>query len=508
MNSWKMVPGIVLLPRSTPPTLLKSNPPKTMISTVICNGALQEARSEAQTGHGGHGGTGALSRGVTVTSVQSSHLVRAARPGQQSPGTPCAISSGSAPGGVSLAPRWRRRRRARSRREGDGASIFTLPRPLAACCDRVRGQRCVAALLGDRSRRFAPDDERRQRYVTKDGKCRVNLGRIEGWARFLCDLFTTLVDLRFRWFLLVFTVCYVATWVAFAEIYLLDAWLRDDLAHLADPPWRPCYQNVDGFLSALLLSVESQMTIGYGHRAVTAHCAEGVALLMAQSIVGSIIDVVMAGCMFMKISRPQKRALTLVFSRHCVVSRRDGRLCLMFRVGDLRESHMVDAKIRAKLIQSRLTKEGEFIPLEQTEVNLGFDTGGDRLFLVEPQTITHVIDQASPFWETSAESLKRESFEIIVILEGIVEASGMTCQARTSYTEDEILWGHRFESCMTREKGAFQVDYGAFDKTIAIQTWTRSAKEMQERGRRESCYWNTATDASRSDTNDWPWTEE
>ncbi|CAM4684671.1 unnamed protein product, partial [Lepidochelys olivacea] len=36
--------------------------------------------------------------------------------------------------------------------------------------------------------------------------------------------------------------------------------------------------------------------------------------------------------------------------------------------------------------------------------------------------------------------------------------SGMTCQARNSYTEDEILWGYRFEPCMTLQKGAFRVD--------------------------------------------------
>lgn len=52
---------------------------------------------------------------------------------------------------------------------------------------------------------------------------------------------------------------------------------------------------------------------------------------------------------------------------------------MLFRVGDLRASHMVDAKIRAKLIKSRQTKEGEFIPLEQSEINLGYDTGGGQI---------------------------------------------------------------------------------------------------------------------------------
>ncbi|KAG9351496.1 hypothetical protein JZ751_022746 [Albula glossodonta] len=343
-----------------------------------------------------------------------------------------------------------------------------------------KGKRQRCKLIGDEPQAYTSTSKQRQRYVTKDGKCRVNLGHIEDKSRFLSDIFTTLVDLKYRWFLFVFTMCYIVTWVAFAEIYFLDAWLRNDVAHVHDPEWRPCFENVDSFLAALLLSVESQRTIGYGYRMVTANCIEGVVLIMAQSIISSIIDALMVGCMFVKISRPQKRAQTLIFSKHCVISERDEKLCLLFRIGDLRESHMVDAKIRAKLIKSRQTKEGEFIPLEQSEINLGYDTGGDRLFLVEPQTITHVINESSPFWDIGAESLKRERFEIIVILEGIVEASGMTCQARTSYMEDEILWGHRFESCMSLEKGAFRVDYSAFDKTFEVQTSNLSAKEKSE----------------------------
>ncbi|XP_051895677.1 G protein-activated inward rectifier potassium channel 4-like [Pristis pectinata] len=341
------------------------------------------------------------------------------------------------------------------------------------------GLRCK--LIDDTRQLFnISNQQKRQRYVMKDGKCQVNLGYIEEKQRFLFDIFTTIVDLKYRWFLFVFMMCYLVTWVSFGIFYFLDAYFRDDINHVGDVDWKPCLDNVDGFISALLLSIESQRTIGYGSRMVTSNCTEGVILLIAQCIVGSMIDAMMVGCVFVKISRPKKRAETLKFSKYAVVSPRDETFCLMFRVGDLRDSHMVDAKLRAKLIKSRQTKEGEFIPLEQTEINLGYDTGKDRLFLVEPQTISHVINDSSPFWEMSADSLKREQFEIIVILEGIVESTGMTCQARTSYKEDEILWGHRFESCISLEKGAFRVDYNKFDKTFEVQMPPCSAKDVQE----------------------------
>uniref|UniRef100_A0A8C8RZQ1 G protein-activated inward rectifier potassium channel 1 n=1 Tax=Pelusios castaneus TaxID=367368 RepID=A0A8C8RZQ1_9SAUR len=364
-------------------------------------------------------------------------------------------------------------RPARQRMGGEMEVIISVPPS-----DRPQSRRCK--LIVDDQQFSSANKQQRQRYVTKMGKCQVNLGRIQEKKRFLSDIFTTIVDLKYRWFLFVFMMCYIITWVVFGIIYFFDAWIRDDISHIGDPEWKPCIENVDNFISALLFSVESQRTIGYGSRIVTANCTEGVILLMAQSIVGSMIDALMVGCMFVKISRPKKRAQTLIFSKKCVVSHRDEKLCLMFRIGDLRDSHMVDAKIRAKLIKSRQTKEGEFIPLEQSELNLGYDTGEDRLFLVEPQIICHVINDHSPFWEMTADSLKREQFEIIVILEGIVEATGMTCQARTSYIEDEILWGCRFEPCMTLEKGAFRVDYSRFEKTFEVQTPATSAKEMHE----------------------------
>lgn len=67
---------------------------------------------------------------------------------------------------------------------------------------------------------------------------------------------------------------------------------------------------------------------------------------------------------------------------------------------------------------------GEFIPLDQTDISVGFETGDDRLFLVSPLVISHEIDVRSPFWDMSHAQLEKEDFEIVVILEGMVEATG------------------------------------------------------------------------------------
>uniref|UniRef100_A0A8C1D175 G protein-activated inward rectifier potassium channel 1 n=1 Tax=Cyprinus carpio carpio TaxID=630221 RepID=A0A8C1D175_CYPCA len=184
--------------------------------------------------------------------------------------------------------------------------------------------------------------------------------------------------------------------------------------------------------------------------------------------------------MFIKMSQPKKRAETLMFSEHAAISMRDGKLTLMFRVGNLRNSHMVSAQIRCKLLKSRQTPEGEFLPLDQLELDVGFSTGADQLFLVSPLTICHVIDSKSPFYDLSLRSMQTEQFEIVVILEGIVETTGMTCQARTSYTEDEVLWGHRFYPVISLEEGFFKVDYSQFHGTFEVPTPPHSVKEQEE----------------------------
>lgn len=58
-------------------------------------------------------------------------------------------------------------------------------------------------------------------------------------------------------------------------------------------------------------------------------------------------------------TRPKLRTQTLQFSKHAVICQRDGQLCLMFRVGDMRKSHIIGASIRAQLIRAKKTKEGE-----------------------------------------------------------------------------------------------------------------------------------------------------
>jgi potassium inwardly-rectifying channel subfamily J len=74
-------------------------------------------------------------------------------------------------------------------------------------------------------------------------------------------------------------------------------------------------------------------------------------MLCIQSIIGVFINALMVGVVFAKLSRPKKRAKTLLFSSNAVIGVRDGILCLMFRVGDMRKSHVIEAHIKAQIIR-------------------------------------------------------------------------------------------------------------------------------------------------------------
>ncbi|XP_005150409.1 inward rectifier potassium channel 4 [Melopsittacus undulatus] len=332
----------------------------------------------------------------------------------------------------------------------------------------------------------APRRKHRNRFVKKNGQCNVYFANLSNKSqRYMADIFTTCVDTRWRYMLMIFSAAFLVSWLFFGFLFWCIAFFHGDLNAPAvggSPSLlKPCIMHVNSFLGAFLFSVETQTTIGYGFRCVTEECPLAIMAVVVQSIVGCVIDSFMIGTIMAKMARPKKRAQTLLFSHHAVISVRDGKLCLMWRVGNLRRSHIVEAHVRAQLIKPYMTEEGEYLPLDQRDLNVGYDVGLDRIFLVSPIIIVHEIDEESPLYGIGKEELETENFEIVVILEGMVEATAMTTQARSSYLASEILWGHRFEPVVFEEKNHYKVDYSRFHKTYEVAgTPCCSARELQE----------------------------
>ncbi|KAF0294016.1 ATP-sensitive inward rectifier potassium channel 12 [Amphibalanus amphitrite] len=356
---------------------------------------------------------------------------------------------------------------------------------LASAVNGVTYQHTLGA-LDNRVRNRMSTRKLRKRVVFKNGDLNVVQGHLsKRRRRYLADIVTTLVDIKWRWTLLVFSLSFLLSWLLFAVLWWLIMVAHGDFEpqNRANPDFTPCVNSVEDFTGSFLYSIETQHTIGYGTRAITEQCPEAITLLCVQSIVGLMIQALMVSVVFAKLARPKKCAQTLLFSRNAVICQRDGRLCLMFRVGNMRTSSLIGASARGQIIRKRVTREGETLQFDMVELNLGPDDGQDSIFFIWPLNVVHTIDERSPFYHMSAEDLlHKERFEIVVILEGTTESTAMTTQARSSFIPSEILWGHRFEPIIDfkRDTGKYEVDYSRFNSTYQVDTPLCSAAELDQ----------------------------
>ncbi|XP_068186727.1 ATP-sensitive inward rectifier potassium channel 1b [Antennarius striatus] len=315
---------------------------------------------------------------------------------------------------------------------------------------------------------------RKTRLVTKDGRCNIEFGNIEYSNHFayLLDFWTTFVEIRWRFVLLLFVASFTGSWFVFSLLWYWIAKSNGDLMgqNRTDEHIR-CVDNVHGLTTAFLYSLETQTTIGYGGRALTGHCAGTVALIIVQSLIGVFINCFMCGVILAKISLPKKRAKTVTFSDKAVICLKTGSLCLLIRVANLRKTLLIGSQIYGKLLRTSTTPDGETVILDQVDIDFTVDAGKYNLFFVCPLTLYHVINRSSPFYELSVDSLPQQDFELVVFLDGIAESTSSSCQVRTSYIPQEIQWGYSFLPIISRTKtGKYHVDFSNFSKSVRVST--------------------------------------
>ena len=127
-------------------------------------------------------------------------------------------------------------------------------------------------------------------------------------------------------------------------------------------------------------------------------------------------------------------------------------------IGDIQKRYIVHSNVKARLIRRIYSENGELLEFHQDDLPMNVDNCDNQIMLLWPTLVYHRIDAKSPLWEMSADDLQNEQFEILVMLEGGAESTGLHAQARTSYLPCEILWGHRFQSVlMPKEKKYIEV---------------------------------------------------
>ena len=324
-----------------------------------------------------------------------------------------------------------------------------------------------------------------KRIVAKDGDFNAR-PVAEGKSHHVyLDFFNTILNLSWFWILFMFAFWFFASWLLFAVVWYLIAYIHGDLDPdiLASDDHVVCVDNVEDFATAFLFSVETQHTIGYGGRATTNRCAFAIIVMCFQSIVGVIISAAMAGIFFGKFTIPTARGETIIFSRNALVTMRNGMLYLIFNVTDIKRVPLIDVHARLIFIHTVTTDEGWSIKhlRQDLKVTTELEEDNDRLFLAWPTVVAHKIDEDSPLYEMDPTDLHNTNFELVAIVEGTTQETGNSIQVRTSYLPNEIHWGKRFvtDNLQYDEKShKFNVLHTTINDTVDDATPGFSAKAL------------------------------
>jgi inward rectifier potassium channel len=212
------------------------------------------------------------------------------------------------------------------------------------------------------------------------------------------------------------------------------------------------------FADAFFFSVQTMATIGYGKLVPDGFIAN--LLASAEALTGLLAFALITGLVFSKFSRPTARVR---FTRNAAISLRDGVPSLMFRMANVRTNQIVDAQIHVVFARQERTLEGE-------EVRRFYDLDLTRYrnaIFNYSWTAIHPINQDSPLYGASAESLKTSEASIVVSLTGIDETFSQTVYARYYYDAEDVIWGARLADITERTpEGEFLLDFTHYDQVM------------------------------------------
>mmetsp|Transcript_86468 Transcript_86468/g.253051 ORF Transcript_86468/g.253051 Transcript_86468/m.253051 type:complete len:482 (+) Transcript_86468:125-1570(+) len=212
---------------------------------------------------------------------------------------------------------------------------------------------------------------------------------------FSMDPFHTMMEMHTSRLLVSFWVLYCLTFAFFAIIYWMSS--------------KRCGIGCDTYFQALLLSVETMLTIGYGvPDPYFRLCPWLVVVLVAESLIAVLYDVLFVGVVYQRISRGTNRASTVLFSDKAVIRTIGDSTFLIFRVCEMRRTQLLDSHLRSYLFtwqrqDSATEQPGQHqaqdhscfrqspMRLEQPD-----DSLGGQVLLILPTMVVHRIDDFSP----------------------------------------------------------------------------------------------------------------
>ncbi len=217
--------------------------------------------------------------------------------------------------------------------------------------------------------------------------------------------------------------------------------------------------NAHGFLDEFFYSVETMGTIGYGEMYPTTRAAH--AIVTIEALAQIFLLAVTTGLVFAKFSIPRAR---VKFAKHPTIGPYDGTPTLQFRIGNDRDSRLLEAVIRVVLLRTERTREGVTL-YRMHDLKLERDRSPA---LSRSWTVLHMIDETSLLHGATPESLQRDEVEFILTLSGTDELSAQMLYAQTRYDAGAIRWNARHADMLSeRPDGRLRLDMSRFHEVVA-----------------------------------------
>jgi len=264
-----------------------------------------------------------------------------------------------------------------------------------------------------------------------------------GWR----DAYQWLLGLTWPQFAAFVAAIYISLNLLFAALYTIGG---DCIAGM-----RP-----GSFLDAFFFSVQTLATVGYGHMYPSNLYGHIVTTLEIMS--GLFLLAVMTGLIFVRFSRPIAR---IVFSKSVVIAPLNGRPTLMLRIGNLRQRNLVEAEFRILFNRDEpLLEGGDFRHFYNLKLQF------DRLpSFPAALTLRHVIDEHSPLYGATPQTLEAGRVVLIASVVGIDPVIPAAVQTQQDYTWRDIRFGERFVEIYTDNgDGKLTVDYGRLHETEPV----------------------------------------
>ncbi len=256
----------------------------------------------------------------------------------------------------------------------------------------------------------------------------------------LIDIYHRVLALPLAGVLALMAVVFVVVNLVFAGLFLMAG----GVDHLqAGDVW-----------NAFFFSVQTFGTIGYGYMYPRSFAADLIVTI--ETFTGMVYVALATGLVFARVSRPTAR---VTFSQVAVINVFEGVPTLMFRAANRRSNQILEAEVMMNLARDISTTEGHQIRrFEELKVR----RSRSPLFALT-WLVMHPIDESSPLYGSTQESLTRERVEIVVVLSGVDDRYAQRIHARHSYSADEIRWGRRFADVLSvLPNGRRQIDYRRF----------------------------------------------